>query len=62
MINQIEMLKGCVNRMCVCKDKKELDSRYRFSKLYLGYVYRYNLKRMENDNTDDFPGPGSQQI
>lgn len=48
MINEADMLKGNINRMCVTTDDEELDVMYTFAKLRLEEIYEYNKNRFEN--------------
>lgn len=44
--NQYESLKGCVNRIFVTNDYKELLSMTRFASIYLKYIAEYNEARI----------------
>lgn len=46
--NEIDMLVGCKNRMCITDDEMELAEMYTGLILYAANLYRMNLKRIRN--------------
>ena len=47
------MLKGNINRMCVCDDIKELEDMYNFATKRLFRIYRINLDKFIDDKESD---------
>jgi len=45
--NEINMLKGNINRMCVSDDYEELERMYMYAKIRLDEIYDYNLSRIK---------------
>lgn len=45
--NEINMLKGNINRMCVTSETDELERMYDFAKRRLDEIYTYNKSRVE---------------
>ncbi len=41
--NEVDMLTGCINRMCVTSDLDELESMHSWACLYLLNVYDYRF-------------------
>lgn len=44
--NDYDMLKGCVNRMFVTHDKKEVEEMYESAICFLGRIKRYGMERL----------------
>ena len=44
--NEINMLDGNINRMCLVDNMKELDYMYQFALLRIKKIYEYNLNRV----------------
>ena len=42
--NEIDMLEGNINRMCLTDDKKELDKMFKFAIMRVAEIYIFNLK------------------
>jgi hypothetical protein len=47
LLNEIDMLRGNINRMCVTDNKQELDKMLRYAKLRLDEIYDYNHYRVK---------------
>ncbi len=45
--NEIRMLEGNINRMCVTKDDNELERMFKFAKSRLDDIYTYNKSRVD---------------
>ena len=45
--NEEEMLKGCINRMCVTKDAIEFNAMYESAMLRLISIFEINLERFK---------------
>lgn len=45
--NEINMLKGNINRICVSDDYEELERMYMYAKIRLDEIYDYNLSRIK---------------
>ena len=45
----INMLEGCISRICVTDDKVELYKKYVFAQKYLLDLFDYRLKKLEFD-------------
>jgi len=48
--NEISMLKGNVNRMCVTKDKDEAELMFLFARIRLNEIFKYNILKLNQDN------------
>lgn len=46
--NEIDMLNGNINRMCVCKSYKELSHNFLYAQERLREIYIYNIDRLNN--------------
>lgn len=44
--NEEDMLKGNINRMCVCNDFKELDDMFSYAVKRLGKIFAFNYRRL----------------
>ena len=55
LCNEMDLLDGNINRICVTKDEKELESMYKFAKKRLEEIYNYNTQRIKklNRNKND---------
>lgn len=51
--NEIRMLEGNINRMCVTKDNDELERMFKFAKSRLDDIYTYNKSRVEETETEE---------
>jgi hypothetical protein len=49
LINEIEMLKGNINRMCITNDLEEIERMYYFAKYRIDEIYRYNFERINKE-------------
>lgn len=47
--NEIDMLNGNINRMCVCKSYKELRCSLLYAQERLEKIYKYNIDRLDDD-------------
>lgn len=52
MRNEIDMLIGNINRMCVTNRISEVFSQYEFAKKRLVDIFNYNILRFENKQND----------
>lgn len=53
--NEIKMLDGNINRICVTHDDDEIDLMYQMAKFRLDEIYMYNRTRIsELSNTNGF--------
>lgn len=48
-----DMLKGNINRMCVCDDIKELEDMYSWATKRLFRIYRINLDKFIDDKESE---------
>ena len=50
--NELDMLKGNINRLCISDSVEELDNHIKYAKLRLEnvYAYRYNQITKEDEN------------
>jgi len=53
---EIDMLKGNINRMCVTKDKDELDSMLEYAQTRIFRIYEYNLQKLLKEDTNGATG------
>lgn len=44
---QYDMLIGNINRICVTRDREELEDMYDFAKKRLDDIYKYSVERLE---------------
>lgn len=51
--NNYDMLKGCVNRMFVTDDMKELPKLHQGALYYLGLIYQYGVNRLADPVEDN---------
>lgn len=51
IMNEADMLEGCKNRMCITDDEDELSQLYICLNLYAANLYRMNLERIRNKQT-----------
>lgn len=54
--NEIDMLNGNINRMCVCKSYKELNCSFLYAKKRLEEICKYNIDRLDDDKERDSNG------
>lgn len=52
MHNEVNMLNGNINRMCITSDKYELYRMYEFAIKRVEAVYEYNLNRLEQKENE----------
>lgn len=48
-----DMLKGNINRMCVCEDANELVKMYHYAKFRIDTIYEFCLDRFLDDGEGD---------
>jgi hypothetical protein len=48
--NEIRMLQGNINRMCVTRDKDELEMMFYFARIRINEIFRFNLLVLNHDN------------
>lgn len=48
--NDYDMLEGCINRMFVTDDIKEMPHLYAGAVYHLGDIYKYGMERLERRN------------
>jgi hypothetical protein len=51
--NEIEMLKGCVNRMCVTNDIKELESRREWARKYIDIIFDARQEELAKNDKEE---------
>ena len=51
--NEVDMLKGDINRMCVTDDLKELKQSYTYALKRLNSIFEYKRKVLEGENNED---------
>ncbi|MBO4541636.1 MAG: hypothetical protein J5725_00490 [Bacteroidales bacterium] len=44
--NEVDMLEGNINRMCVTDDMKELCKMFEYARLRIERIYQYNKERL----------------
>lgn len=47
--NAYDMLRGCMNRMCITDDVYEFESLYKSADIYLKQLFELNKKRLFED-------------
>ena len=51
--NEEDMLKGNINRMCICDDIKELEDMYNWATKRLFRIYRINLDKFVDNKESE---------
>lgn len=53
MQNEIDMLRGNINRMCVADSVSEVFAQYEWARKRLEDIYNYNISRLERNKRND---------
>ncbi len=53
MQNEIDMLRGNINRMCVADSIQEVFAQYEWARKRLEDIFNYNISRLERNKRND---------